>query len=236
MSALDDITSLAQDVYFTINGSENDDTDEDLTIFQNEFIRAFNLWLDEYETETYWNKLRVNDYSLATIADTTTYIFPLEDDYRTPIFNQDKYLKVLATDGTTGLSRYKLVDPNQRENDDLYNAYYTDRATFVNGNIVLSRPPRESELGSSLVLDVVQYHPRLTRNDSSGIDLLPSRQLAVLGLAKNMTLSNVTKVALSPSFAQKYNDELKKQIAINNASNEAYEAEFSNFGYITGSW
>lgn len=236
MAAIDDITNLAQDVYLTINGSLNDDTDDDLETFQNEFIRQFNLWLDEYETEAYWNKLRVNDYQLATVSDVTTYVFPLGDDYRTPVFNQDKYLKVISSDGNTRLSRYKLVDPNQRENDDLYNAYWADRATFVNGNIVLSRPPRDTDLGSSLVLDVVMYHPRLARNDSTGIDYLPSKQLAVLGIAKNMTLSNVTKVALSPSFAQKYNDELKKQLAINNASNEAYEAEFSNFGYITGSW
>lgn len=235
MAALDDITNLAQDVYFTINGSENDDTDEDLTIFQNEFIRAFNLWLDEYETEAYWNKLRTNGYELATIADTTTYSFALPDTYRTPVFNQDKYVKVVSADDTV-LASFKLVDPNQRYNDDPDDYLHPDRATFVGHNVVLSRAPRDTEVGSKLVLDVVACHPRLSTSDASGIPLLPSRQLAVLGIAKNTTLALPTKVALSPSFAQKYKNELDKQIAINNASNEAYDAHDNNFGYIDGIW
>lgn len=234
MAAIDDITDFGQDVYYSINGSENDDTGDDLTIFQNETIRGFNLLLDELETEAYWNKLRVNNYSLATILDTNTYIFSLPEDYRTPVFNQDKYVKVIATDGSTVLARFKLVDPNQRVDDSDY--WHSDRATFVNNNIVLSRPLKDTELGSTLILDVVQYHPRLTNTDSSGLDYLPSKQLGVLGLAKNQTLANVTKVALSPSFTQKYKDELDKQIAINNATNEVYDAEFSNYGYINGLW
>lgn len=235
MAAIDRITDLAQDVYFTINGSENDDEGDDLTTFQNEFIRAFNLFLDEYETEAYWNKLRENDYELATISDTTTYSFELPEDYRTPVFNQNKYVKVIASDGTR-LASFKLVDPSQTSNDDPYGEIATDRATFVGRNIVLSRPLKDTEVGSTLKLDAVQYHPRLTRTDDSGIDLLPSKQLAVLGIAKNMTLSNVTKVALSPSFAQKYKNELDKQVTMNNLTNENYDAQFDNYGYVTGVW
>lgn len=74
MAAIDDITEFAQDQYYTVNGAENDDTGEDLTIFQDNYIRGFNLWLDEYETEAYWNVARENDYELATIANTTTYL------------------------------------------------------------------------------------------------------------------------------------------------------------------
>ena len=69
MASIDEIRDLAQDVYFTVNGTENDDTDEDLEIFENNFIRAFNLWLDEYETEAYWNDARVNDYVLVQIGE-----------------------------------------------------------------------------------------------------------------------------------------------------------------------
>lgn len=235
MSAIDNITELAQDVYFTINGTENDDTDEDLVIFQNDFIRGFNLWLDEYETETYWNKLRENNYELATITDTTTYSFELPEEYRTPVFNQYKFVKIVDTDGTR-LSSFKLVDPSQLSNDDPYMAEYALRATFVGGNIVLSRAPNDTEVGSKLILDVVQYHPRLTRTDDTAIALLPSRQLAVLGVAKNMALSNVTKVALSPSFAQKYKNELDKQLMNNNITNENYDAQFIDYSYIGGIW
>jgi hypothetical protein len=95
MAAIDDITDLAQNTYYTINGDENDDTGTDLTSFQNGFIRAFNIWLREYETEAYWHVARVNDLVLATIADTVTYSFDLPTTYRTPIFDQNKYLKVV---------------------------------------------------------------------------------------------------------------------------------------------
>ena len=100
MAIIDDITELAQDTYYSINGAENDDTDEDLELFQNGFIRAFNLWMREYETEAYWKVARVLDYELATIADTSTYSFALPAEYRTPIFEQDKYLKFVLDDGT----------------------------------------------------------------------------------------------------------------------------------------
>lgn len=232
MAAIDNIRSLAQDTYYTINGAENDDTDEDLTTFENNFIRGFNLWLDEYETETYWNQVRVNDYVLATIANVTTYSFELPDDYRTPIIDIDKEVKFIV-DGTV-IARFKLVDPNQRQVDDDW--WRPDRATFVGRNLVLSRVPKAEEVGASIVLDVVEYFPKLTRTDDSALSLIYSKNLAVLGVAKNNTLSDVTKVSLSPSFAQKYANELAKAIAINNQTNENDEMRGENYSHIGGIW
>lgn len=230
---IDNITDLAQDVYYTVNGVVNDDTGDDLTQFQDDFIRAFNLWKDEFETEAYWAKLRVDDYTLATIADTTTYSFTLPDDYRTPVINQNKWLKVVLNDGTV-ISKFKMVDPNQRQVDDSWE--HPDRAAFVGRNVVLSRAPKDTEVGATLVLDVVEYLPPLTRTDDDAIALLPNKQLAVLGVAKNTSLSNVVKIALSPSFAQKYNNELQKAIAENNLSTEIDDMQRDNYGYINGIW
>lgn len=235
MSALDDITDLAQDVYYTINHAENDDTGDDLTTFQNEFIRGFNIWKREYEKEAYWSKLRVDDLELATIADTTTYSFALDSAYRSPVINRDKYVKIIDADGNK-LASFKLVDPNQRYNDSPDADDHPDRAAFVGRNIVLSRVPTEAEVGSKLVLDVVKYHPDLTTSDSTAIDLLPDKTLAIYGIAKNETLSDVTKVALSPSFAQKYDDELQNQIKQNTATNEVYDAGRDSYGHINGIW
>lgn len=233
MAAIDDITELAQDVYFTVNGSENDDTGDDLTIFQNDFIRAFNLWLDEYETEAYWNRVRVNDYVLATIANTTDYSFDLPADYRTPIFDENKYLK-FVNDGIV-LAKFKLVDPNQRQVDDDWTR--PDRATFADNNkIVLSRAPTAEEVGASIVLDVVRRFPKLTRTDATALSYIYSKQVAVLGIAKNITLSDVTKVSLSPSFAQKYSNELNKALNTNNASNEIDDMRGENYSNIGGIW
>lgn len=233
MAAIDNITDLAQSTYYTINGAENDDTGEDLTTFQNNFIRGFNLWLDEYETEAYWNRVRVNDFVLGTVANTTTFSFQLSDDYRTPVITQDKYLKFIS-DGAV-IAKFKLVDPNQRVVD--YDIFHPDRATFVDDNlIVLSRAPREEELGASMVLDVVSYFPKLTRTDDSALSLIYSKNIAVLGVAKNNTLSDVTKVSLSPSFAQKYSNELNKALAVNNASNEVEDMRGDDYSHIGGIW
>lgn len=232
MAAIDNITELAQDVYFSINGAENDDTDDDQTTFQNNFIRAFNLWLDEYETETYWNQVRENDYELATIANTTTYSFELPDDYRMPVINRNQYLKIV-NDGTV-IARFKMVDPSQRTVDDDFE--HPDRATFVGRNIVLSRKPTAAEVGSTLVLDVVLFFPKLTRTDDSALDFLYNKQIAVLGIAKNQTLADVTKSNISPSFGQKYKSELDKAIALNNASNAADQVQTDDFSHIGGIW
>lgn len=232
MAAIDDIRDLAQDVYFSINGTENDDTGEDLEAFENNFIRSFNLWLREYETEAYWNAVRENDYELATIADTTTFSFELPAEYRTPVFNQDKYLKFVS-DGIV-IAKFKLVDPNQRQNDG--DIERPDRATFVGRNIVLSRAPTAAEVGAKIVLDVVRFFPKLTRTDATVLSLINNNQIIVLGVAKNNTLADVTKVNLSPSFAQKYANELAKAVAANNATTEMYEIERTSYGYIGGIW
>jgi len=233
MAAIDNITKLAQKVYYSINGDQNDDTGDDLTLFQDNFILGFNLWKDEYETEAYWNSVRVNDYILATIGNTTKYSFELLDDYRTPIFERNKYLKFVLADGTV-IARFKMVDPNQRQVDDDLDR--PDRATFVGRNVVLSRAPRAEEVGAKIVLDVVEYIPDLTRTDDTALDLIYSKQIAVLGVAKNQTLADLTKVSLSPSFAQKYSNELNKALNINNASNEIDDMESDNYGNIGGIW
>lgn len=239
MAVIDDITDLAQDQYFSVNGAENDDTGDDLTDFQNNYIRAFNLWLREYETESYWHVARVNDYELGTLANTTTFSFVLPDDYRTPIFDQNKYLKFVLDDGTV-IARFKLVNPNQRQVDDDYTR--PDRATFLEagsdggGTIVLSRPPRDEEVGATMVLDVVKLFPKLTRDDGTVLTWIYSRQIATLGISKNVTLADVTKVSLSPSFAQKYQNELNKAVNINNASNEIDDMRGEDFSNIGGIW
>lgn len=233
MAVIDEITKLAQKTYYSINGAQNDDTGEDLTEFQNNFILAFNLWKEEYETEAYWNSVRTDDYELATISDTTTYSFELPDDYRSPIINENKYLKFVLDDGTV-ISKFKMVNPNQRQVDDSLDR--PDRATFVGRNVVLSRAPRDEEVGATIVLDVVGYIPDLTRTDNTALSLIYNSRIAVLGVAKNTTLSDLTKVSLSPSFAQQYSNELKKAIDINNASNDVDDMRGDSYGGIGGIW
>jgi hypothetical protein len=237
MAVIDDINEVAQDVYYSINNAENDDVDEDQILFQNSFIRAFNLWVKEYETEAYWKVARVNDYVLATIANTTDYSFDLPNTYRTPIFDQDKYVKFVLDDGTV-ISRFKLVDPSQRQVDD--DVYRPNRATFLEngrhggGKVILSRAPTEEELGAEIVLDVVKLFPKLTRTDGTVLDWIYNTQVAVLGIAKNQTLADQTKVSLSPSFTQRYTNELNKAMNINSVSNEPDTIQTEDYSGISG--
>lgn len=239
MAAIDDVTDLAQDVYFSINGAENDDTGADLTLFQNAFLRAFNIWIREYETEAYWKVALVNDYVLATIADTTTYTFTLPNIYRTPVFDQNKYLKFVLSDGTV-IANFALVSSDQRRVDS--DPMRPDRATFLEagrgggGTVILSRPPKSEEVGAKIVLDVVKLFPKLSLSDSTVLSWIYNDQIATLGIAKNMTLSDVTKVALSPSFAQKYSNELNKALNINNASTEPDMMNVDDNSTIGGIW
>jgi hypothetical protein len=232
MAAIDNIRKLAQKTYYSINGAQNDDTGDDLIEFENNFILGFNLWKEEYEAEAYWNKLRVDDLVLARVANTIKYSFELPDEYRTPVFDQNKYLKFVI-DGTV-ITKFKMVDPNQRQVDD--DLLRPDRATFVGRNVILSRAPRAEEVGASMVLDVVQYLPDLTRTDDSALDFLSSSQIAVLGVAKNNTLADVTKVNLTKSFSQKYATELNKALAINNATNEVDDMRGDDYSNIGGIW
>lgn len=233
MAAIDNIRELAQNTYYTINNAENDDTGPDLTTFENNFIRGFNLWRKEWEKEAYWTRLRLNDYELATINDTTTFSFSLPEDIRTPVFTKDKYLKFII-DGIV-VAKFKLVNPDQRVVDD--DVFHADRATLAEDSlIILSRAPTEAEQGATIVLDVVSYIPALTRADDSAIGLINDDNLITLGVAKNNTLSDVTKVTLSPSFAQKYSNELNKAVAANNASNEIDEMEREDYSGIGGTW
>lgn len=241
MAAIDNITQYAQDWYFSVNGSENDDTGADLTTFQNNYIRAFNLWLDEYETEAFWNVARINNLVLATIADTTTYSFTLPSIYRSPVFEQNKYLKFVLADGTV-IAKFKMVDPNQRQNDE--DIERPDRATFIptgsvgtgGGKVVLSRAPTVNEVGANIVLDVVKMFPRLTSTDDTPLSWIYSKQIVTLGIAKNTTLSDVTKANLSPSFSQRYTNELNKAMNANMASNEINDMGFDDYSNITGIW
>lgn len=240
MSALDNITDWAQDQYFSVNGAENDDTSDDLTTFQNNYIRAFNLWLDEYETEAFWNVARVNDYELATIANITDYTFNLPENYRSPVFQRDKYLKFVS-DGIV-IAKFKLVDPNQRQVDDDIDR--PDRATFIpsggvstgGGQVVLSRAPTDAEVGATIVLDVVYMFPRLTTKDDTALSWIYSKQIATLGISKNVTLSDVTKATLSPSFVQRYGNELNKALNANIASTEVDTMESDDNSNIGGIW
>jgi len=132
------------------------------------------------------------------------------------------------------ISTFAMVNPNQIY--DPADPSIEDRATIINGNIVLSRELKDEELGGNLRVDTIDYMPALSLTDVSLLDLIKPEQLIVLGVAKNATLPDIVQGGISPSLTQKYNDLLKKAVAINTATSEALDVPTENFGFIKGVW
>lgn len=232
MAAIDDITALAQSIYLAQNGRHNDVDGSDLTDFQNKTIDWVNQFAEELEMEADWNYLRKNDNLIATIADTSTQSFSLPTGVRTVVVSPYRDVTI-KHDGAT-VATFTMVDPNQIA--DPTDPETHDRATVINGKLILSRAPKATEVGGEIHADTIDFMPQLTTTDATLISLVQPRQLLVLGVAKNATLPDIIQGGISPSLAQKYKDLLDKAVALNNASAEAFEVPAEDFSFIRGAY
>lgn len=230
MAAIDDITALAQSIYLAQNGRYNDVEGSDLTDFLNKTIDWVNQYGEELELETDWNYLRKNDNTLGTITDKTVQSYALPTTVRTVVVSPYRDVK-LTHDGTT-VATFTMVNPNQIADPTDLETH--DRATVINGKLILSRQLKDTEVGASIVADTIDFMPKLTMTDTTLLTLVKPRQLIVLGVAKNATLPDIIQGGISPSLAQKYKDLLDKAIAMNDATAEALEVPSENFSFIRG--
>lgn len=230
MTHLEKITALAQSIYLAKNNRYFDDIEgEDGQIYIAQTVDWTNQFIDELELEADWNYAREAGVSLGTIS-SLSQTFSLDDDIRKLITDENRYLDILQ-DGTP-VSTWSVVSPNLITSSTDYSTQ--ERVTVVGGNIVFSRALKDTELGGTIVADVINYLPRLAMNDTDILDLIKPKQLLILGVAKNATLPDIVQGGISPSLAQKYNDLLEKAVAENNASSLAAEAQRQDFGYIGG--
>lgn len=233
MDPVADITAVAQSIYLARNGRYNDvEEGEELTTFLNQTIDWVNQFRQELELEADWNYLRTNRNLIATISDVTVQSYPLPETVRTVVISPYRDV-VIENDGTV-ISTFTMVNPNQISNPD--DPYTGDRATVINGNLILSRQLKDTELGGELRADTIAYMPELTMEDSTLLSLIKPQQLIVLGVAKNATLPDVVQGGISPSLTQKYNDLLQKAVAINNSTAEALDIPSEDFSYVRGVW
>ncbi len=234
------IEEFAQQVYLTIYGRRIDDpTDEDGVEQIAKTLIWCNLFLDELELEkepeggpTNWSFLRENDSEIGTVA-TATDTFSLDDDVLRPVADEERPL-VIMQDGVI-VSSWDVVDPSQitRRNGEQSRS---QRVTYVNQLLVFSRALNETEIGGSVLTDVVYKFPRLKSSDTSLFDLPLPRQLLVLGTAKNASLPDIVQGGLSPSYAQKYADLLEGAKLANAQSSTPDEAVTDDFSGIGGVW
>lgn len=233
MAAIDDITAVAQSIYLAKNGRYNDvDDGAELTEFLEQTVDWINQFRQELELEAEWNYLRTNRNLIATIADVDVQAYPLPVGVRTVITSPYRDV-VIENDGTV-ISTFTMVNPNQISNP--ADPYTGDRATVINGNLILSRKLKETELGGELRADTIDNMPLLTMDDSTLLQIVKPQQLIVLGVAKNATLPDIVQGGISPSLTQKYNDLLQKAVAANNATAEALEVPTENFNFVRGVW
>lgn len=234
MAAIDTMEDLAQDIYLIKNDATNDVSGDELTTFLSDTRRYINMWIDEFETETPWNIVRENDFNLGTITDISNRTIPITDaTVRTLITSPYRPLTI-SQDGTV-ISTFLVVDPNNI--GDPSNPETRDRATVIGRNIKLSRNLTEQELGGTVSCDIVKYFTKLSTDYSNIATVMAQVEpiiLMKLGVAKNSTLPNVIQGQLSPSYVQKYNDELTKAKALNAATADSYDALCENLGGIGG--
>lgn len=231
MTTTEKLNKFVQSVYLVRYGRYIDDiTDDDGVIEVAKTIDWTNQFLEELEEEADWQYLRENNYNLGVVA-TASQIFELPDEVRKLVVDENRPLTIYQ--GDTLVSKWDVVNPNQlTERSD--NGYRENRVTFVNNQVVFSRPLDEGEIGGVVEADVINYMPELSDTNVDLLDLIKPKQLLILGVAKNATLPDIVQGGLSPSFAQKYSDLLDKAIMENEKTATASSTVGDDYSYITG--
>lgn len=238
MTAEQRLNQFVQDVYLTrYNRFIDDITDEDGLIEVQKTVRYANMFIEEIRDETDpdgrpvdWDFLRENDEEIGTIS-STSQIFELPDEVYRLVVDAERPL-ILMFDGSI-IARFEVVDANQLSRR--VTGVIPDRVTVVNNNLVFSRLFSDYEIGSTVVADTIHDIPELVATPPrvTLLDTVPY-QLLVLGVAKNATLPDIVQGGLSPSFVQKYADELKKAITKNSISSTSDEVVRDDYGSIAG--
>lgn len=226
------ITQLAQSIYLAKNNRYNDVDGDELTQFLDITIDWVNQYIEELEMEADWNYVRQNSYLLGTAYSANTTSFALPDEINRLVFSPYRDLTI-RQDGST-VATFKMVRPSQIANPS--DPETGDRATVIGRNVILSRPLNENEIGGTVHADVVEFIPRLTRQDVRMLDIVTPKQLIVLGVAKNATLPDIVQGGISPSLTQKYADLLRKAVAENDLTSEADSASSEDFSFVRGVW
>ena len=225
------LIQFAQSTYLMRYGRYIDDIDEpDGQEEVDKTIDWANQIIDEIEPEADWQYVRDNDREIGIVT-TPTQTLVLPDSVRKLAVDEERPLAIIQ-DGAI-VSLWDVVSPDQLTRP---NAGFRDkRVTFVDNRVVFSRPFNDTEMNGSIVADVINYIPRLARDDISVLDILKPIQLLKLGVAKNATLPDIVQGGLSPSFTQKYGDLLEKAIMENNrsaAANNVVRDDYSSIGGV----
>jgi hypothetical protein len=229
MTPTQKIQQFAQDVYLTRYNREIDDIeDEDGIAEVAKTVRWLNLFLPELDKEADWNFMRNYAAEIGSAA-ADTHIYPLPEGARKLAVDDNRPLVIMQ--GDVVVSRWEVVDPNQITTRKTVN---DQRVTVVRKKLIFSRPFKDYEVGGTIIADTIEPLPKLSEEDVEVLDIEEVYHLLVLGTAKNATLPDIRQGGLTPSFVQKYGDELEKAQAENAESSASDEAVYDDLGYIGG--
>ena len=226
------IAEFGQKVYLIQYGDLNDVDDEDEATFISNTITWVNLFLDELELEADWNFAREYDYSLGTVAAEARTFTLTDDTVKNLVFSSDCFVNIYQ-DGSS-VASFAVVNPNQISNPS--NLDPSDRVTMLGRKLIFSRPLKDTEVGGDIRADIIKFLPRLSATDATVLTQVQPLDLLVYGVAKNASIPDSVKVAISPSLAQQYANILTKAIERNSLSSVAGDAGYENLSFVAGVW
>jgi len=238
MSPQKQIETFAQSIYLVIKNRYYDEIEgEDGQVYVSQVMDHTNMYLDELdnvvdpsngELVDWWFN-RSTDFDLGTATQGGASITTPSGIERL-LTDEGRYVQI-SQDGLV-VSNWAVVSPKHITNR-------TDRVTedmcaVVGSNIVFSRAFRDTENDGDITGDVILKIPRLLTTNAKALTQVMPKQLLILGVAKNITLSDIVQGKLSPSFVQKYNDLLTGAIARSMSTSLSPIAERETFGHIGG--
>lgn len=237
-----DVPILAQMIYMQTHGIENDVTGSDLTQFLNDTISWTNFFASDFELAADWKFLRTNNNQLGTVSATQQY--SLDPTIRKPIYHPQRMMTI-QQDGVV-VSKWTIVDPDQIQADPRYTLVNSatgypgpDYCMFDNGVLTLSRPPKDYEIGGTIVADTIAWIPQLTLNDSTLLQTVTPPKLLILGVAKDQLPPDLVRGGLASLIETRYEKLLAAAIADNGGTSmddDSMPDDLSDIGgvYLNG--
>lgn len=235
-----DIPLFANAIYLQTHGIDNDVTGADQTAFLADTITWTNFFASDLELAADWKWLRTNNNSIGTVADATTQ-YSLSPTIRKPIYHPQRKL-TMQQDGIV-VSSWTLVDPDQIQDDPrLYvfnnSVNYTgpDYAMVDNGVLTLSRPPKDFEVGATLVADTIAWIPQLSLTDSTLLQTVTPPKLLILGVAKDQLPPDLVRGGLASLIETRYDKLLASAIQDNGGTSMDDESMPDDLSFVGGNY
>lgn len=130
------------------------------------------------------------------------------------------------------ISNWAVVAPKNITN--ISTRITEDTCAVVGSSLVFSRTFRDTENNGSIVGDVVNLLPTLSRTNIKLLGIVKPFTLLKLGVAKNAVLPDIVQGALTPSYSGKFDTLMAGAIARSTASARGAEATRQSFKGVGG--